>query len=127
MLNQQNKNSSIHQGNIAATLEVNGSSIATTDQGFLLDMNLWNDQVAECLASLEGIDLKDAHWEILHFIRRFYQEYKYLPNARVFSKAIKQKLGAEKANSRYLLKLFPLGPLKYACKIAGLPKPPSCL
>ena len=108
-------------------LEVNGISIDTTDQGFLLDMNLWNDLVAERLASLEGIDLTDAHWEILIYIRQFYLEYKYLPNARVFSKAIKKKLGAEKAGSRYLLKLFPAGPLKYACKIAGLPKPPSCL
>lgn len=127
MLNQQHKNTSIQQRKIAAVLEVNSDYIATTDQGFLLDMNLWNDQVAERLAGLEGIDLTDAHWEILLFIRRFYQEYKYLPNARVFSKAIKNELGIEKANSRYLLKLFPQGPLKYACKIAGLPKPPSCL
>ncbi len=108
-------------------LKVNGDCMATTDQGFLLDMNLWNEQVAKRLADIEGIDLTDAHWEILYFIRRFYQEYKYLPNARVFSKAIKHKLGEEKANSRYLLKLFPAGPLKYSCKIAGLPKPPSCL
>ena len=108
-------------------LEVDGHHIAITDQGFLLDMNLWNEPVALCLAVNEGIDLSDAHWEILHFIRQFYQEYKYLPNARVFSKAIKNKLGEDKANSRYLLKLFPEGPLKYSCKIAGLPKPPSCL
>lgn len=108
-------------------LELDGISIATTDQGFLLDMNLWNKQVAVYLAELEGVDLTDAHWEILYFIRQFYQQYKYLPNARVFSKAIKKELGTEKANSRYLLKLFPEGPLKYSCKIAGLPKPPSCL
>jgi len=101
--------------------------LATTEQGFLLDMNQWDTQVAECLASIENIELTAAHWEILRFIRHFYQEYQYLPNARVFSKAIKRKLGVEKANSRYLLKLFPEGPLKYACKIAGLPKPPSCL
>lgn len=101
--------------------------LATTGQGFLLDMDLWDKQVAEHLASIEGIDLTAAHWEILWFIRQFYQEYQYLPNARVFSKAIKHELGAEKASSRYLLKLFPKGPLKYSCKIAGLPKPPSCL
>lgn len=108
-------------------LEINGASIATSEQGFLLDMSLWNEQIAGVLATHEGIDLSDAHWEILHFIRQFYQEYQYLPNARVFSKAIQKKLGVEKASSRYLLKLFPEGPLKYACKIAGLPKPPSCL
>ncbi|OQK17170.1 sulfur relay protein TusE [Methyloprofundus sedimenti] len=108
-------------------LKVSGDNIPTNSQGFLLDMSLWNEQLAKCLADIEGINLTDAHWEIIYFIRQFYQEYKYLPNARVFSKAIKQKLGEEKANSRYLLKLFPAGPLKYSCKIAGLPKPPSCL
>lgn len=108
-------------------LRVGGAIIATTEQGFLKDMALWDKQVAVHLAQGEGIELTDAHWEILNFIRYFYQDYKYLPNARVFSKAIKNKLGAEKAGSRYLLKLFPEGPLKYSCKIAGLPKPPSCL
>lgn len=108
-------------------LSIDGKLIATTKQGFLLDMRLWNEQIAACLANTEDIHLTEEHREILYFIRQFYLDYKYLPNARVFSKAIKQKLGAEKANSRYLLKLFPNGPLKYSCKIAGLPKPPSCL
>ncbi|MDC9728485.1 MAG: TusE/DsrC/DsvC family sulfur relay protein [Methyloprofundus sp.] len=100
---------------------------ATTEQGFLLDKAEWTEEIAQQLAKIEGIELSLAHWEILKFIRKFYQDYEYLPNARVFTKAIKNELGAEKGNSRYLLKLFPEGPLKYACKIAGLPKPPSCL
>ena len=108
-------------------LELNGIEVAINEQGFLLDMHDWNEQLAVHLADIEGISLTEAHWEILHFIREFYLAYKYLPNARVFSKAIKNQLGAEKANSRYLLKLFPQGPLKYSCKIAGLPKPHSCL
>ncbi len=108
-------------------LEINGLSIKVTDQGFLCDMNQWNDKVAVHLAQLEGIALSAEHREILLFFRQFYQDYKYLPSARVFAKAIKHKLGDEKASSRYLLRLFPEGPLKYAAKIAGLPKPPSCL
>lgn len=44
-----------------------------------------------------------------------------------FTKAIARELGEAKGNSRYLHKLFPEGPLKYACKLAGLPKPPTCL
>jgi tRNA 2-thiouridine synthesizing protein E len=108
-------------------LIVQGRSIARNEQGFLTDMQQWNEAVAEQLALLESIELLDAHWEILWFIREFYQQYQYLPNARVFTKAIKKTLGEDKGNSRYLLKLFPEGPLKYACKIAGLPKPPSCL
>lgn len=108
-------------------LEFNGCRLATTNQGFLVDMAQWNEAVAVRLAEREGIVLSEAHWEILRFIRHFYQQYKYLPNARVFVKAIKHELGEDKASSRYLLRLFPEGPLKYACKIAGLPKPPSCL
>ncbi len=104
-----------------------GKLIATTDQGFLLDMMQWDEALAVVLARSEKIELSAEHWEILYFIRDFYQQYHYLPNARVFSKAIKHELGADKANSRYLLALFPEGPLKYACKISGLPKPPSCL
>jgi len=108
-------------------LEIQDLNIEVTDQGFLCDMTQWNDDVARHLAQLEGIALSTEHREILLFFRQFYQDYKYLPNARVFAKAIKNKLGDEKASSRYLLKLFPEGPLKYAAKIAGLPKPPSCL
>jgi len=101
--------------------------VARTEQGFLLNKSEWTEVIAQQLAAIEGLELSPAHWEIIKFIQTFYQEYEYLPNARVFTKAIKNEFGVEKGNSRYLLKLFPDGPLKYACKIAGLPKPPSCL
>lgn len=87
----------------------------------------WNEAIACALAEKEAIALMEAHWEILYFIRDYYQRYKHLPNTRMFIKAIKLGLGEDKGNSRYLHQLFPNGPLKYACKLAGLPKPPSCL
>lgn len=108
-------------------LVVNGHALPTTEQGFLIDLDVWDESVAKELARREGIELQPEHWEILHFIRGYYRDYKHLPNARVFAKAIKNSLGEEKACSRYLQKLFPNGPLKYACKLAGLPKPPTCL
>jgi len=98
-----------------------------TDQGFLIKSADWNEDVAQQLAELNHITLTDAHWEIMLFIRHYYQQFKHLPNARVFTKAIAKTLGEDKGNSRYLHKLFPDGPLKYACKLAGLPKPPTCL
>ncbi|WP_340122685.1 TusE/DsrC/DsvC family sulfur relay protein [Methylobacter svalbardensis] len=101
--------------------------LETTDQGFLVNQADWNENVAEQLAALNHIKLSDEHWEIIVFIRRYYQQFKHLPNARVFTKAIAKALGETKGNSRYLHKLFPDGPLKYACKLAGLPKPPTCL
>jgi len=99
----------------------------TNELGFLIRVSDWNEEVALHLAELNHISLTDAHWEIIHFIRQYYLHYKHLPNARVFAKAITKVLGAEKGSSRYLLRLFPDGPLKYACKLAGLPKPPICL
>ncbi len=108
-------------------LIVDGQLLETTDQGFLVNKSDWNQRVAEVLAEKENLHLQAGHWEIILFIRDYYQQYKHLPNARVFTKAIRQKLGEDKGNSRYLHKLFPQGPLKYACKIAGLPKPPTCL
>ncbi len=108
-------------------LIVNSVILATTDQGFLLKTSDWNEEVAKELAVRNDIDLTEAHWEIILYIREYYLQYKHLPNARVFTKAIAKGLGEEKGNSRYLHRLFPEGPLKYACKLAGIPKPPTCL
>lgn len=97
------------------------------EQGFLVNATDWNETIAIQLAEQNHIALSPAHWEIIHFIRDYYQQFKHLPNARVFTKAIAKTLGEDKGNSRYLHGLFPDGPLKYACKLAGLPKPPTCL
>jgi len=108
-------------------LIVDGKALNTTDDGFLVDLNDWDEEVAIEIARLNELELNAQHWEIVFFIRNYYQQFKHLPNARVFTKAIKKEFGEEKGNSRYLHKLFPEGPLKYACKIAGIPKPPTCL
>ena len=108
-------------------LIVAGNRLNTTDDGFLVDLTDWSEVVAIEIARLNNIELTPLHWEIILFIRAYYQKFKHLPNARVFTKAIKKEFGEEKGNSRYLHKLFPEGPLKYACKIAGIPKPPTCL
>jgi tRNA 2-thiouridine synthesizing protein E len=108
-------------------LKVNEVVLAMTDQGFLVNASDWSEEVAVKLAEANRIELSPAHWEIIRFIRNYYLEFKHLPNARVFTKAIGKSLGEDKGNSRYLHQLFPDGPLKYACKLAGLPKPPTCL
>ncbi len=108
-------------------LIVNGVNLATTDQGFLVNRDDWNEAVASQLAARQHIELTAEHWVIIWFIRRYYQHYKHLPNARVFTKAIAKEFGEDIGNSRYLHRLFPDGPLKYACQFAGLPKPPTCL
>lgn len=97
------------------------------DQGFLLDLSLWNESLAEEIALSEGIQLTAAHWEIIFLLRNFYQEFEISPAMRILVKQIKLKLGEDKGNSHYLLTLFPGSPAKIASKIAGLPKPTNCL
>ena len=106
---------------------INKINFETNEQGFLVNAEDWTEDVANRLAESENIQLNDESWEIIFFIRNYYHRYKHLPNMRVFIKAIAKELGESKGNSRYLHRLFPVGPLKYACKLAGLPKPPNCL
>ncbi|MEE9354466.1 MAG: TusE/DsrC/DsvC family sulfur relay protein [Methylococcaceae bacterium] len=108
-------------------LVINGQIIPTTDRGFLINSCEWNETVAQAIAEQEKIELTENHWEILFFIRGYYQIYNHLPNTRMFVKAVRKTLGDGKGNSLYLHRLFPEGPLKYACKLAGLPKPPNCI
>lgn len=108
-------------------------SITTLDQlsldkhGYLADMAAWTPDVALLFAAAEGITLTDAHWEVVWFVRAFYQEFQTSPAIRLLVKAMAEKLGADKGNSKYLFLLFPEGPAKQATRIAGLPKPAKCL
>lgn len=108
-------------------LEIDGQRLATTDGGFLVDGSAWNERVALALAATLPIELTEAHWEILRFVRGYHQRFQHLPNTRMFVKAVQKELGGDKGNSRYLHRLFPESPLKYACLVAGLPKPPGCV
>ncbi|MCW3173950.1 TusE/DsrC/DsvC family sulfur relay protein [Shewanella sp. FYR11-62] len=107
--------------------EFNGQIIETDKQGYLKNVEDWQQEMAPLLAATENIELTDAHWEVIHFVRHFYLEYKTSPAIRVLVKAIGQSLGPDKGNSKYLYTLFPVGPAKQATKIAGLPKPAKCL
>ncbi len=108
-------------------IEVNGRLFELTDSGFLLRREEWNRELAGKLAAKEGISLEDGHWELIGFIRDYYEKYNHLPNARLFVQAVRKVLGEGKGNSRYLHHLFPDGPVKQACKFGGLSKPPGCL
>lgn len=109
------------------SIEVNGKSIETDEEGYITDLSDWNEDVANYLAKEEGIDMSENHWEVVNFLREYYDEYQIAPAVRVLTKAIGKKLGKDKGNSKYLYELFPYGPAKQACKIAGLPKPTGCI
>ncbi|WP_275554749.1 sulfurtransferase TusE [Mixta sp. Marseille-Q2659] len=104
-----------------------GKEIARDAQGYLLNSADWSEALALHIAAEESIVMSEAHWEVVHFVRDFYLEFNTSPAVRMLVKAMAQKLGEEKGNSRYLFRLFPDGPAKQATKIAGLPKPVKCL
>ncbi len=108
-------------------LEFEGQVIETDAQGYLKNSADWHEGLAPLLAAEEEIALTEAHWEVVRFVRDFYQEFNTSPAIRMLVKAMAQKYGEEKGNSRYLYRLFPKGPAKQATKIAGLPKPVKCI
>ena len=110
-----------------ATLELNGTSYQTDQEGYLANLEDWSAALATLMAQQDGIELSDAHWQVLHFLRDYYAEYQIAPAVRVLTKAIGNRLGKEKGNSKYLYELFPYGPAKQACRYAGLPKPTGCV
>lgn len=95
-------------------------------EGFLRDLSDWSPDVAQVLAKNEEIVLSDEHWQIIDLVRDYYHQYQISPATRVLVKTMKKKLGEEKGNSIYLMKLFTGKPAKLVSKIAGLPKPQNC-
>lgn len=110
-----------------SSFELNGSTYETDEDGYLINLGDWNEDVAKYLAGTEDVDMTDNHWEVVHFLREYYEEYKIAPMIRILTKAIGKKLGKDKGNTKYLYDLYPGGPAKQACKIAGLPKPTGCV
>ncbi|PAJ73721.1 sulfurtransferase TusE [Pseudoalteromonas sp. NBT06-2] len=108
-------------------IEFNQLEIETDTQGYLLNPNDWSKELAFVIAKEENIELSDSHWEVVYFVRDFYQEFNTSPAIRMLVKAMAKKLGEDKGNSIYLYTLFPKGPAKQATKIAGLPKPARCI
>jgi tRNA 2-thiouridine synthesizing protein E len=108
-------------------IEVNGTSYETDEEGYLVNLGEWNQEIGEALAKTDDCDLTEAHWEVINFLREYYEEYQIAPAVRVLTKAIGKRLGKDKGNSKYLYELFPYGPAKQACKYAGLPKPTGCV
>ena len=103
-------------------LDVNGKKLAVNEEGFLIDSGQWDKQVAEALAkAAERIDkLTPEHWAVIEFIRSHFLETNLAPMVRSICKTTGLPL-------RRIYELFPSGPAKGACKIAGLPKPDGCV
>ncbi len=109
------------------SIEVDGKTLDTDEEGYLENLSDWDPTVAAVMAGIDDCELTENHWEVIHFLREYYEEYEIAPAVRILTKAIGKKLGKEYGNAKYLYELYPLGPAKQACKYAGLPKPTGCV
>lgn len=98
-----------------------GLSVATGDEGYLLDPADWNEAVAEQLAREEGLTLTDEHWAVIRFVRRWHDEHGVAPSGRDVTAFMK----GQGASRNRLFELFPYGYVQQTCKIAGMLKPRS--
>lgn len=108
-------------------LHIHGRDIALDKDGYLINLDDWDEEIASAIAKQESILLTPAHWEIITLLQEFYREFELSPAMRALVKYTEKKLGTEKGRSIYLLELFPPSPARVASKIAGLPRPTNCL
>ena len=96
-----------------------GAQVNVSEEGYLEDMNEWNQNIAKEIASEVGIELTDKHFEVLNFLREKTEAGESLTIRKVGKSGITDIKG--------LYTLFPKGPLKFSALIAGIPKPASCV
>jgi TusE/DsrC/DsvC family sulfur relay protein len=102
-------------------MEINGRIFEVDGDGFLSTPEIWNEEVALLFARYDGIEqLTDKHWAIIRIIRKNYEEKGMAPMIRFICQETGLRL-------REIYELFPLGPARGACRVAGLPKPDGCV
>ena len=98
-----------------------GTEIPVDDDGFIQEPDRWNPEMASALAATDGVEkLTPDHWKVIDYIRAYYKENDIAPMVRRICKETQ-------LNLRQIFDLFPSGPAKGACKVAGLPKPTGCV
>ena len=95
--------------------------IEVDEDGFIQEPEAWNEEVAKALASTEDVEeLTDDHWKIINYLREYYKQYGIAPMIRKLCKESGFTL-------KEIYELYPSGPAKGACKVAGLTKPTGCV
>ncbi|MBE0612970.1 MAG: TusE/DsrC/DsvC family sulfur relay protein [Burkholderiales bacterium] len=93
-------------------------------EGYLVDPEAWNDEIAHELAAEERLELSDGYWPILHFMRDYWHENQVTPDVRHVVAFLADNQGMDKKVAKdQLFELFPYGYVQQACKIAGMIKP----
>jgi tRNA 2-thiouridine synthesizing protein E len=103
------------------TVQVNGRAVPTDSEGYLLDLDDWSEAFARALAREEGLVLTEEHWELIHFLRRYYQAHGVQAQVRVMIRHFTQVWGPQRGSNHHLHDLFPVGgPQKQGNRLAGL-------
>ena len=104
-----------------ADFPVGDKMLSIDEDGFIQEPEMWDEDVALALAKTEGVDeLTEDHWKVVNFLREYYMKFGVAPMIRKLCKSSGFKL-------KQIYELFPSGPAKGACKVAGLPKPTGCV
>jgi len=103
------------------TIEYKGKSYEVDEDGFLSNPDNWDEDFAQAVADQEGIaEIGEEHWKVIHYLQDYYQKNGIAPMVRIMTKVTGYKL-------KKIYELFPSGPGKGACKMAGLAKPTGCV
>ncbi|AKH21801.1 TusE/DsrC/DsvC family sulfur relay protein [Sedimenticola thiotaurini] len=104
--------------------QLNGNTIETTENGYLVNHEDWSEELANVIAEAEGITLSEKAWEVINYLRdEYFNNNGNQPNERNMVKHFKSVwTDLEKVDAKALYEHFPMGPSKQAGKIAGLPE-----
>lgn len=103
--------------------EVHGKTIEADDNGYLLNQDDWNEDVAKTIAAQEQVELTQRHWDIINYLRNEYiNNAGKQPNVRSMVKAMQEMWDDKSIDTKVLYELFPRNPDKLASKIGGLPE-----
>ena len=95
--------------------------IEVDEDGFMEEPEAWNEAIATALATTEGVqDMTEEHWKLVKYLREYYLKFGIAPMIRKLCKETGFPL-------KKVYELFPSGPAKGACKVAGLAKPTGCV
>jgi TusE/DsrC/DsvC family sulfur relay protein len=105
------------------TVKADGREVLTDPEGYILDMDAWSEGFAIAGAGNEGLVLTAEHWQVILFIREYYELHGVQAQVRDMVKHFREVWGPEKGNSRYLHDIFPMGgPQKQGNRLAGVRK-----
>jgi len=99
---------------------IGGEEKETDAEGYLKEPD-YSDEAVNVIAAAEGIELTDAHWQVVNYLRERFKEDGHTPNFRNMLKDLQEIMPG--VDSKAVYDLFPMGPAKQGAKVAGLPQP----